>query len=421
MKQFLKGLLSEVTTEKLARFKNLQKESFDSLVTSRALPAHLVNIGRDAFHGVYLKQIPINTWKHINKRFGQLTDEDAREQFVGTVVAQIANCPEFISVIDHVYLKHLITEEELYLALLGSTLYMNGRIQEAHVAFRQLVDKHPRDTYYLYLYRSAIQLDDNEATAFINIQEAINSRPGNPYFRLCLASSCFRTFQTKKANEELSRIGERGLERIRKFPIAGMPYEKLKDSDAELKRAIEHRLLERPKSSSTTEAGDPYNDDFNDVYWPQLFHQFVTGTRFQNAWSFLSSAIGECIDHALKSDRSIRKVIDFGAYCAYPLFQLSQEYPDVDFAGVDRDKSTKRFNELAFGHVANLTFHAKHVQELLPLNRAEDNTLLFHSRTGTLIYPEKLKEIYRDCAKFGISLHRTLREFCSVTDGDEVL
>ncbi len=85
-----------------------------------------MNVGRDSFQGVYLKQIPINTWKYINQRFEQRNSEDRREDFIKSIVLQISNCPEFISVIDQFYLKSIIENEELYLSLLGASLWQGS-------------------------------------------------------------------------------------------------------------------------------------------------------------------------------------------------------------------------------------------------------------------------------------------------------
>jgi hypothetical protein len=402
VKKLLKVLFSANNVQKIARFKNSQISSFSSVVENRLLQKNLINIGTFSFEASYINEIKINNWRYISDEFSQLNSVDQQE-IVSKFLRMSLDTPEFYKTISNEYLKTIILNKELYLVLRGSSEYVNGKLDLAYKSFLELVSiKGDVLRYHIMLYRVAIFLDGGEKLGRQVLSVALEKYPNNYILLLCLASSYFRDFETSKANEILNRIDNIGLQKIKTYPIAGTPFDMLAKLDEELKNAINNKLLDRPKAhSTTTEVGDRYDDDFNDYYWNELYFWFLNSSKYANAYGYLRDVITECIEYAIVNQKDIDNVFDFGAYCAFPLYNLSKKYGNINFFGIDRDKSTKTFNDRAFKG-ENLTFKAEHILDTLRNTNFPGNSLIFHSRTATLIYPEKLKSIYKEFAEKGI-------------------
>lgn len=402
MKRIIKSIFPAQKIQKFARFKNLQSASYESIFKNNLLQKNIINIGTYSFEASYINEIKINNWRYINEEFSRLSSHD-QQLIISKFLRMSLDTPEFYKIISNEYLESIILNKELFLVLKGSSEYVNGKLDLAYKTFLELVNiKKDVLRYHIMLYRVAIFLDGGEKLGREVLNNALHEHPKNYILLLCMASSYFRDFETDKANEILKSIDAVGFEKIKKFPIAGTPYQMLVKLDEEIKNAINLKLLDRPKSQSTTsEVGDRYDDDFNDYYWNELYFWFLNSSKFTNAYGYLRDVITECIEYAIINQNDIDNVFDFGAYCAYPIFKLSKKYEKINFFGIDRDKSTKIFNDRAFKG-ENLNFKAEHILDTLKNNTFSGNSLIFHSRTATLIYPEKLKNIYKDFAAKGI-------------------
>jgi hypothetical protein len=130
--------------------------------------------------------------------------------------------------------------------------------------------------------------------------------------------------------------------------------------------------------------------------------------------------IEHVMERMIKDHSEIKNVIDFGTFCASPLYKLSVKFPNIKFFGLDREKSTKSLNDAAYQD-HNLEFIAGDILDVLPKLPIRDNSLLFHSRTATLIYPEQLKLIYKACAQNGIKYIATYEKHRTQQNRNAVL
>lgn len=395
----VKKILTPEKIEQVRRFKNLQRLSRRAFSDSNIIPRIQVQIGNTAFDITYLSQIPLLQWRKISADF-ELLPPHRRDQALNSLIECICNEPQFLEIISQRYVTSFITSKELYTALLGAAQYVNGNIKEAFETFSNNLKDHPTVLNYLLAYRAAVLLDDNEATAFDLVRKGISATGDNTVLQLCLASSYYRTFQTSMANEALGKIAPAFLEQIRNYPIANTPAENLKQFDEELKAAIASGLTERPKAPYG-KVGDNYDEDHISDYWNRLYFAFNRYNRFQHGWGNLAFSIRDIIQGVIDNDASLTQVIDFGTFCATPLYRLSKENPQIKFLGVDREDATKKFNDLAFQR-DNLEFISGYIKDVLPRHQTNNSSLLFHSRTTTLIYPEEVRNIYKTCARNGI-------------------
>jgi hypothetical protein len=90
---------------------------------------------------------------------------------------------------------------------------------------------------------------------------------------------------------------------------------------------------------------------------------------------------------------------DFGVMCGQPDYEAAKLRRRVRFVGVDRQKTTARLNTNAY-RTTNIEFRAAEIEDVLS-ELPNDGTprVLFHGRAATLCYPEKIRQLYRLCAR----------------------
>lgn len=102
----------------------------------------------------------------------------------------------------------------------------------------------------------------------------------------------------------------------------------------------------------------------------------------------------------LMSDDSILDQVDFGAFCGFNNYRLAREFSNCRFWAVDRGKIIKTLNEEEFKTQA-LTFIDDDIISFLESRRFK-NGLLSHVRTACLLFPDKIRRLYRTAARQGI-------------------
>ena len=396
----LKKLLSPQRIEQIRRFKNLQKSSILAFKNFDILPGFKVQIGSASFDISYISQIPLEEWKKINATYNTISTETEKEQALATLAQGISREPQFLKLISQPYSKSVITNAELYSFLYGTALYMNGRLNEGYEVFRSNANRFPSVFNYILASRAALMMDEKELAAIIILEEGLTKFPGHPVLQLSLATSYYRTFQTSLANTILQKVDPAFLNRVKNAVVAGTAAENLKIFENELKQAIEKNLTERPKVDHG-KVGDTYNEGSVTGYWNQLFYAFNVFNRYQHGWGNLGFMIETIIQDVINRDNTLFQVIDFGTFCANPLNRLSKANPQLKFFGVDREIITKKLNDSAFQN-ANLEFIAGYITDVLPRLASNNASILFHSRTTTLIYPAQVKNIYKACAANGV-------------------
>jgi hypothetical protein len=282
-------------------------------------------------------------------------------------------------------------------------------LSEALEAFKELTAHTPSVENYLLAYRAAVLLNDKEQSALECLREGLQRFPNDLILKLCEAGTYYRNFETAKANVILNNLPVQFLERLKNYDIAGTSAKHLTEFEQELKTAIADKLVERPKAQHG-KIGDTYGEDSVTGYWNQLYYAFNFYNRFQHGWGNLAFMIENIIQETINDHSDITQVIDFGTFCANPLFRLSINNPAIKFFGVDREHATKNLNDAAYQN-SNLNFIAGQIIDVLPTIATNNTSMLFHSRTATLIYPEQLKRIYKACAANGVKYIATYENF----------
>lgn len=180
--------------------------------------------------------------------------------------------------------------------------------------------------------------------------------------------------------------------------------------DDKVKDAIRGQVEKNARYQAMTEAErDAVEDGFlKDVYqseenqrrgWLQYSQEYSPEkSPYQNPTTYLANLLETTIARLPRPET----IIDYG--CLYGGFNhhLAERYPGTAVIGYDRSEIAISLNRQAFCR-ENLFFLSGDFADSCRPFVAGRRALLFHSRTGTLMYPDQLQWLYRTCAELGVA------------------
>lgn len=110
---------------------------------------------------------------------------------------------------------------------------------------------------------------------------------------------------------------------------------------------VELQEVKKSKKLIREEASDGYTDEFVKVYWDSAKYEFENFNKRQIAHSIVYDWYDKDISNFLTTYKP-DGFLDFGCACGLPLYNLSNQHPDINFAGIDRQTSLVELNEEAF-------------------------------------------------------------------------
>lgn len=156
---------------------------------------------------------------------------------------------------------------------------------------------------------------------------------------------------------------------------------------------------ERLRPAALRAAGDPEKSWYD--YARELEGQPNIRT---SSILFINSLLLPVLERTLAENPDIRTVVNFGSLFGWAEFVLATRNPEVLVAGFDWTPVSKRLNDQVFSR-PNLRYldgnFARSVRPLLAERGGK--ALLWHGRTGTLMYPEELIRLYGDCRDLGVA------------------
>jgi len=235
-----------------------------------------------------------------------------------------------------------------------------------------------------------------DADAIALLEDFLHRFPEDTVLWLELGGARFRGGDTRSANQCLDRVKHAFAQDQRDVqPLV-----------RELDRALRDRLVERPAEA------DIYDDQFVTALWHTNRKEYETGSWYLNNTAFVFRAMNTRLRNVL-TDGRLRHVVDFGVMCGRPIYDLACEHPTVQFDAWDRQHLIKSLNESAYS-APNLAFFDGEPLDFLRARVRRGETLLYHARTGTLLYPAFLSRFYEACCRVGVS-DIVLFEPCSLS------
>ena len=298
--------------------------------------------------------------------------------------------PELYRALDLEYATRTFGEAPAFKRLCAARALGQGRVDAAFETLRALAEQSGTLFDTLMAARCLMRPAGAEQQ-LLEYMLSVEDRFGNePHFYLNLATCHFVLGQTSAANEILDR------HRPEWEQILQVRSPSAEEAQEELATAI---------SSGDAERRTPFDDTYftEAGIWP-YWEQYYTDMNLDPPslmFGWLRSAYERYLEEITDPSASM-KVVDFGVMCAQPHFAVAAKHPNATFVGIDRQQATADLNARAFGDRTNLDFVAGEIEDLLRGGEGLAGGALFHARTATLVYPQKMRNVYRLAHDAGI-------------------
>lgn len=272
--------------------------------------------------------------------------------------------------------------------LAGAALFGGGHIEDAYRTLEATVGAHPSIRGFYCLARCASHGLLDHRRSLDAAQAGLHRFPGSHLLTMVAAVAAYRLGDSEQANRLLEGEHPSVVRTLRQsFPG-------IDSLQGELTRAI---------ASGAESRNTQYSTGMIDTYWHLLFRSMECFNGFQNGWAAMRWLQRTKLESALRDHaQDVKAFINFGAFCAWVDADLAEQFPGIDFQGVDLGARTKALNQMAFQR-QNLGFHDEFILDFLQRGEVgKTTTMLFHARTATLFYPKFLQRFYRRCAALGI-------------------
>ncbi|HAU1604614.1 TPA: hypothetical protein JBJ19_07140 [Legionella pneumophila] len=163
---------------------------------------------------------------------------------------------------------------------------------------------------------------------------------------------------------------------------------------------FELQEVKKSKKLIREEASDGYTDEFVKVYWDSAKYEFENFNKRQIAHSIVYDWYDKDISNFLTTYKP-DGFLDFGCACGLPLYNLSNQHPDVNFAGIDRQTSLVELNGEAFKKQNIKILSGDILDAIDKFMPKSKNKVLCHARTGIMVYPEYLNQLYCKASQHG--------------------
>jgi hypothetical protein len=228
---------------------------------------------------------------------------------------------------------------------------------------------------------------EDAAVKYLEAQSTVY--PDDLVLRVHLATALYCDRQTQRANAEIAKI-KPALDAL----LAGGYGWHLSGLREELDKALADKAVYRRFSFDETS----YREDLIQNHWDPYFHWMRTQSEHV-MFGWLRRFFA---DKLTDLGRGVDEVYNFGVMCAQPDFEAAKTLTGTRFVGVDRQQTTADLNNHAF-ILPNIAFAGAEIEDVVSSLSAGPTRALFHARTATLCYPEKICQLYQACAEKGFT------------------
>ena len=155
-------------------------------------------------------------------------------------------------------------------------------------------------------------------------------------------------------------------------------------------------LVNGPESASSFESGFGYEDEFTELKTAAYYRAQIMAGDLEN----LKTESGALYDeiYSTLSERlskgDIKTVFNFGVSYAHIDTKLADDFPEIQFIGLDRSQLTILYNQGAFENRPNVKFIASDIFDHLNAH-SYPNGLFLHVRTLTLLPETFVTKLYQ--------------------------
>lgn len=149
---------------------------------------------------------------------------------------------------------------------------------------------------------------------------------------------------------------------------------------------------------------NPYQgDEFQKKSWLEYAEEINSNLgRYQASVPYLNALFQEHVERILGELDDVRLVINFGSLFGFSEYALARRRPDVDVVGYDYSPVAKQLNDQVFSS-PNLYYLTGSFREQVAALTDGRRSLLCHIRTGTLMSPLELTDLYDQCRELGVA------------------
>ncbi len=381
MKSALKTLVPKPIYATLRRFKRAAYALYLPLPDAQALPASYRHLPG---------QFDFITLESYLAQYDAATPEYRRTLAHGLFYT-IALEPMHGQVVSWEYTQRKHGSHVLYRYLRAAWYYGTGAIDEAVKILSALAEQRHESLAILLAGACLLRPNGREQEARAILLRAHQQFPDDIAIAITLAQAHFVLRETIVANHILAAI---------ETPWRAF----LKQHDKE--NTETHNELQRALSKRTTHRHSHYDDTIYaesqiKLHW-EPYYRDMLGEPAHVFFGWLRRFYVSAFDEIIANEPQTDAIINFGVMCGQADYEAACQYPDIQFYGVDRQQATKDFNDMAY-QSPNLEFLAGDIETLLPLLvKKHKSVAFFHARTATLLYPERMRALYKQCAALSV-------------------
>jgi hypothetical protein len=293
--------------------------------------------------------------------------------------------------------------------MVAAYLLGTGEADGAFQTLAALNEEWPSPFNAVMAARCLMRPEGQERELVAYLTEQAERFPDDLYVVLNLATGHFCLGNVGEANRLLDTVRAQWKDSI----ADSLPA--TTDLVEELERALAQKVVYRKFRYDEMS----YQEHLIKDHWEPYFCWMTLQSPYL-MFGWLKNIYRDSLINLLRSDPSINEVYNFGIMCGAADFEVASAFPTVKFVGVDRQRETARLNGIAYSR-PNIEFVASEIEDhlsVLPVEKGV-NRVLFHARTATLCYPEKMRALYKLAASKGFT-YVVLFENCSISHNDHV-
>lgn len=312
-------------------------------------------------------------------------DAQMREKIIGDVFDAVSLRPAAMLVLRTPYAQTVFGDAPIFQVALAAAESGSGQHQQAAQRLQETYRKTPCAALAITAARPLMRPAGNEQAARQFLDIAATAHPDDFRIGLHQATAHFLTGDKLSANAIVARHKSAWVQAL---------GPKLAQDATDLAQELKTAIAARDPNRITKYDSDVYLEKNIRAHWEPYQYDMLTSSG-DLMFGWLANFFAKQISTATQKYRA-DEVYNFGVMCAEGDSVAARENPNVQFIGVDRQQTTATINEKAYP-IPNMSFAAGEIEDIITGLPAGKRRILFHARTATLCYPEKLKNLYKLC------------------------